>query len=82
MSDSVQFNSQVGDDGVLNVQIDLGRAEAKKEVVVTIQPVAKDKSTGKDLYWSEFIQQTYGSCHDLGLERHNQGEFEQREPVS
>jgi len=81
MSDSVQFHSQVGDDGVLNVQIDLGRTEAKKEVVVTIQPIAEHKLSGKNLSWPEFIERTYGSCHGMGLERHDQGEFEQREPL-
>jgi predicted DNA-binding antitoxin AbrB/MazE fold protein len=31
--------------------------------------------------WGEFIEQTYGSCAELGLERHDQGDFELRESI-
>jgi hypothetical protein len=84
MSDAIQFHSRVGDDGVLNLQVNLGHSEAKKEVVVTIKPL----SVGDDLQqtialpWSQFIDRTYGSCADSGLRRHEQGEFESREPIA
>jgi hypothetical protein len=39
MPDSIQFNSKVGDDGVLHVTVNLGESETQREVVVTIQPV-------------------------------------------
>lgn len=32
--------------------------------------------------WPDFIQQTYGSCAGLGLERPEQGDFELREPIA
>jgi len=32
--------------------------------------------------WSTFVEQTYGSCAGLGLERAAQGDFEPREPVA
>ena len=84
MNDAIQFHSRVGDDGVLNVQVDLGRTEAKKEVVVTIEPLSTGDgvSQGSPVSWPEFVEQTYGSCAGLGLARHEQGGFEQREPIA
>ena len=83
MSDAIQFNSRVGDDGVLNLQVNLGRTEAKKVVVVTIEPVAADMAhDAASVGWHEFIERTYGSCAGRGLEHHDQGQFEQREPIA
>jgi hypothetical protein len=84
MSDTIQFHSRVSDDGVLNVQVNLGRTEANKEVVVTIVPLSAvdqaDEAAG--MSWHEFVARTYGSCACQGLERHEQGSFEEREPIS
>jgi len=83
MSDSIQFHSRVDDDGMLNVQLNLGPAEAKKEVVVTIQPLFPDNVVQQvqAMDWLEFVDKTYGSCANSGLKRHDQGEFEAREPI-
>ncbi|MEX2092061.1 MAG: hypothetical protein WD971_05260 [Pirellulales bacterium] len=83
MSDVIQFSSRVGDDGVLNLRVNLGQTEAKREVVVTIAPVAVESVVDTaSLNWHEFIERTYGSCEGLGVERHDQGTFEEREPIS
>ena len=68
MSDAIQFHSRVGDDGILDVQVDLGRTEAKKEVVVTIESLrASDEARqAADMPWSDFVEQTYGSCDRFG----------------
>ena len=82
MSDTIQFHSRVGNDGVLNLQVNLGQSETKKEVVVTIAPVAAEPAVdAASLSWHEFIDRTYGSCAGQGLRRHDQGQFEQREPI-
>jgi hypothetical protein len=82
MSDAIQFHSRVGNDGVLNLQVNLGQSEATKEVVVTIAPVAAEPAVdAASLSWHEFIERTYGSCAGRGLERHDQGQFEQRESL-
>jgi hypothetical protein len=82
MSNAVQFHSRVGDDGVLNLQVNLGNAEAKKEVLVTIAPIdTRISPDANSMGWHEFLQRTYGSCVDQGLERHDQGQFEKREPI-
>lgn len=38
--------------------------------------------TAATIPWPDFIQQTYGSCAGLGLERREQGDFEPREPIA
>jgi hypothetical protein len=84
MTDTIQFHSRVGDDGMLNVQVNLGRTEAKKEVVVTIAPTPSGDAVQQAaaMAWPEFVERTYGSCAGLGLERHEQGDFESREPIA
>ena len=85
MSDTLQFHSRVGDDGVLNLQVNLGQTEAKKEVVVTIAPVAPLAASPNDeaqaLDWHEFVERTYGSCAGQGLERPAQFQLEERDPI-
>jgi hypothetical protein len=82
MSDVIQFSSHVGDDGVLDVRAHLGQSQAGKEVVITIDPVGAGSESGKSASdWHQFIERTYGSCAGQGLVRHDQGEFEQREPI-
>jgi hypothetical protein len=80
MPDTVEFKSRVGPDGTLDVHIALGEAQAGADVVVTIRPAS---SAGQaDLReWHRFVNQTYGSCDGLGLERQPQGEFEAREAL-
>lgn len=84
MGDAIQFHSRVGDDGILDVQVDLGRTEAKKEVVVTIEPLSASDEAQRaaDMPWPDFVERTYGSCAGLGLDRHEQGAFEPREPIA
>jgi hypothetical protein len=79
MSDRIQFHSRVGKDGVLQVRVPFRPADAGKDVLVTITP-AEDGSKDR-LDWQQFLDSTYGSCADLGLERPDQGSFEQREAI-
>jgi hypothetical protein len=67
---SVQFQTEIGPDGVLNFSIQLGQSEAKMPVVVTIQPLAEEagKNSTRETEWHEFVERTYGSCAGLGLE--------------
>jgi hypothetical protein len=83
MSDAIQFHSRVGADGVLNVQVNLGSAEASKDVVVTVAPLPPQDRIAEPSAqsWSDFVDATYGSCAGQGLERPPQGEFEAREPM-
>jgi hypothetical protein len=84
MSDAIQFHSRVGDDGILNVRINMGRTEATKEVLVTVESIGTEgeATEASVMPWHEFVEQTYGSCADLQLERPGQGVFENREPIA
>jgi hypothetical protein len=68
--DALHFHSRVGGDGVLDVHIDLGAAEAERDVLITVKPV-RNGSAGETtrLEWNEFIDKTYGSCAGLDLRR-------------
>lgn len=83
MPDEIQFHSRVGSDGVLNVQVNLGRTEASKEVIVTVAPLpnTSEQPASSALPWQEFVAATYGSCASQNLERPDQGEFEVRERI-
>lgn len=67
---TIQVESEVGPDGVLVVRISLGEEEARRRVLVTIEPaVATEESPHQPRTdWREFLTQTYGSCAGLGLE--------------
>jgi len=67
---TVQFESEVGSDGVLSLQVPLGPVEANTRVLVTIQPVpaARENAAESQSEWHRFVEQTYGCCAGLGLE--------------
>ncbi len=80
MSKPLEFKSQVGHDGVLDLHLALGQSEAGSEVLVTIRPL-KSQSLANGEDWHRFVDETYGSCSDLALERQQQGEYEKRESL-
>ena len=78
---TVQLQSEVGKDGVLALRVPLGSDEAGHRVKVTIEPISNGSSKDGREEWHQFIEETYGSCAGLGLERPDQGEFESREGI-
>jgi hypothetical protein len=83
MSETIQIHSRVGEDGVLTLRLPLGSEDAGSEVLITIARLNGGHSSAPSATddWREFVRQTYGSCARLGLDRHAQGEFEERETV-
>jgi hypothetical protein len=82
MPETIEFQSRVGADGVLDLHVPLGESEAGTDVLVTIRAVSSvgnRKSNPAD--WHRFVEETYGSCAGLGLERQPQGEFDKREAL-
>ena len=76
----IEFQSRIDSDGRLNLQVPPGVAEANADVIVTIRPLASNHAKKFDpVEWHRFVNETYGSCAGLGLERQPQGEFEKRE---
>lgn len=55
----------------MDIHVPLGEGQAGADVVVTIRsaPPAQNRQE-----WHEFVEQTYGYCAGLGLERQPQGE--------
>lgn len=80
MTKPLELHSRVGADGVLSLRVPLGPAEAGCEVVVRIEPV-NGGSAQAPPDWQRFVDETYGSCAGLGLERQDQGTFEVREAI-
>jgi hypothetical protein len=83
MADTIEIQSRVGDDGILDLHVPLGDLVAGADVVVTIRRAALEpaKSRLDSVEWARLMNQSYGSCAGLGLDRPPQGQFESREPV-
>ena len=79
MSDRIQIHSRVGKYGVLQVRVPFRPADAGRDMLVTITPAHDQSKDGLD--WQQFLDSTYGSCADLGLDRPDQGSFEKREAI-
>ena len=80
MTRPLQIESRVGPDGVLTLRVPLGPEEADARVRVTVEPLPAGAGPSTD-DWHQFVEETYGSCAGLGLERQPQGDFERREDV-
>jgi hypothetical protein len=81
---TIKLRSQVGEDGILHLDIPVNIKEGELEVTITFESVTKDFLTEEDLSqldWQNFIDQTYGCLADDPLMRYPQGEYEEREPI-
>jgi len=66
------------DGGVLKPVVPLSLPD-KARVTLTIDAASPPAAA---ISWRAFVERTYGSCADQGLERHDQGEFDPREPIA
>ena len=76
------FQSKVGPDGVLHLEVPMGTDEANREVRIAVEdlaPVAGPPKTEQE--WQDFLLLTAGSIADPDFRRHEQGEFEKRDPL-
>lgn len=74
----IVLHSRVGSDGVLQLTVPIGAADADREVEVTIEPAAQSPMTQEE--WRKFILETAGAWQG-DLERPAQGEFERRDEL-
>lgn len=72
-------HSRVGADGILHLTVPIGKADADREVQVTIDPVGSAPMTQEE--WRNFVLTTAGSITDPSFVRHEQGEYERREEL-
>jgi hypothetical protein len=64
---TIQMELRIDEEGVLDMRVPVGIEEAGERVLVTIQPRLGARQ------WQELVEQTYGSCAGMGLERQAQG---------
>ncbi len=82
----IKLRLQVGEDGILHLDIPVDMKGTELEVTVTVEPVKKQiDSLGeediKGLEWHDFIDRTYGCLANNPIIRYPQGEYEEREPI-
>ena len=76
------LHSRVGADGVLQLNVPIGKAAADLDVEVTIQAAEPDPVAGSEQAdWQEFVSETAGAWQGE-LERPQQGEYEQRDELT
>jgi hypothetical protein len=76
--DRIVLKSRVGSNGVLQLSVPVGQADADREVRVTVEPVGAPPSPEE---WRRRVLETAGKWQGP-LARPEQGEFEQREPLA
>ncbi len=75
----IVLHSRIGADGVLQLTVPIGKAEADREVQVTIDPTGPAPMTPAE--WRTFVETTAGSIPDPSFVRQDQGEYERREEL-
>jgi hypothetical protein len=75
----IVIKSKVGRNGILQLTLPIGPADANQDVQVTVEPLGKQPPTAEE--WRQFILATAGKWQG-DFERPEQGEYEEREPLS
>ena len=71
--------STVSGDGILHLALPVGIEAANKEVQITVEPVSSLPISQEE--WQELVRSTGGKWQG-DFERPEQGDYEQREPLS
>ena len=74
----IVVKSRVDSNGVLQLTLPVGLADANREVQITVEPVGPPAMSQEE--WRRFIMETAGSWQGE-FERPEQGEYEQRGPL-
>ena len=75
------IHSRVGTDGILQLTVPFEKADADKEVEVTIEAAGPLSPTSSEQEkWRQFILETAGTWQG-DFERPEQGEYEQRDEL-
>jgi hypothetical protein len=77
--DRIVVKSRVGSNGILQLAVPVGPANADREVQITVEPVGPPAQTPDE--WKQGVLETAGKWQG-DLQRPEQGEYEQREPLS
>jgi hypothetical protein len=75
----IVVKSRVGSNGILQLAVPVGPADADREVQITVEPVAPQDVSPDE--WRRRILETAGKWQGE-FERPDQGEYERRESLS
>jgi hypothetical protein len=75
----IVVKSRVSADGILHLNLPVGQSEADKEVQVIVEPIPSSPMSQEE--WCRQILATAGKWEGE-FERPEQGEYEEREPLS
>ncbi|MEI8019112.1 MAG: hypothetical protein WCH39_12995 [Schlesneria sp.] len=75
---SIELKSRADANGVLNLSIPLGHAEANCEVRVVVEPLSKPMTAEE---WKKAVLATAGSISDTTFKRQPQGDYETRDEL-
>ncbi len=79
---SITLHSHVGSDGMLDLKVPIGIANADVEIVVVIAPTRTTKKLTENLGWPPgFFERTVGAWQGERLVREPQGEYETRKEL-
>lgn len=73
----MELKSRIGPDGILNLNVPVGLAEANKEVIVTVESITTAPKPDQES-WRKAVEATAGSILDPTFVRHEQGDYEAR----
>ena len=75
----IVIKSRVGSNGILELMVPVGSADADREVQVTVEPIGPPKLTQEE--WARRVLENAGTWQG-DFERPEQGEYEVRDPMS
>ena len=76
--DRIVLKSRVGSNGILQLSVPMGVADADREVQVTVEPIKTPLSQEE---WARRVLENAGTWQG-DFERPEQGEYEERDPLS
>ena len=74
----IVLTSRVGSNGILELAVPVGAAEADREVQITVEAIGVDKLTQEE--WYQRTMELAGSWEG-DFERPEQGELQERDPL-
>jgi hypothetical protein len=79
---TIHLRSRVGIDGMLHLDVLVGKSSAELDVVVVVSAAPGSDSANGGPIWPEFIASTAGSIPDPKFVRHAEGEYEMRDTLA
>ena len=79
--ETFKIRTHVGGDGILKLELPVHTINTDLEVLVVMQPMEAEEELDEMGYPVGYFDETYGSLRDTPIQRWDQGEYEEREPL-